>query len=137
MLLCWAQPVQAQDITVLVVALVPPILLAPVCLVLARWFWLRRGSQAAARLLPLILVSLVEVLPWVAFIASALVIMTGDGKVGAVFWPVICSGGLWLLSSIWFDRSQRATRWLSFAFPPAVLLLLAAATCLALITVEW
>jgi hypothetical protein len=36
MLLVITQPAQAQDATVLVVALAPPILLAPVCLALAR-----------------------------------------------------------------------------------------------------
>jgi hypothetical protein len=133
MLLVLAQPAHAQDATVLVVALAPPILVAPVCLAFARWFWLRRESHSPARIVPLLVVSCIEVLLWVAFSASAVVIMTGDWNIRALLWPVVACGALWILSRTWYDPSQRAARWLFFASPPLVLLLLAAATWLVLI----
>jgi hypothetical protein len=135
MLLVMTQPVQAQDATVLVVALAPPILLAPVCLALVRWFWLRKRCHSPALILPLLVVSCIEVLLWVALMVVAVVFMTGDWNLRAVLPPAVACGALWMLSRIWFDPSHKAARWLYLASPPLALVLLASVTWLVLIVV--
>lgn len=133
MILLLAQPAHAQDATVLVVALAPPILLAPVCLTFARWLWLRRRPNSPPRIVPLLVVSCFEVLLWMGISVSAVVLMTGDWNIRAVVWPVIACGALWILSRFWSEPSRRATRWLLFVAPPLVLALLIVATWLVLL----
>jgi len=135
LLLVFSQPAHAQDVTVLVVALAPPILLSPVCLAVERWYWLRSGPHSPARILPLFMVSCLEVFLWIVLSASAVVFMTGDWNIRALVWPVVAGVALWMLSHIWFNPSQRAARWLFFASPPVVLVLLAGATWLVLLAV--
>jgi hypothetical protein len=133
-MLAMARQAHAQDATVLVVALAPPILLAPVLVTFGRLLWLQRGSQAPPRIVPLFLVSCVEVLLWLAFIGSVLVIITGGGSIRGALGLVIALGSLWMLSRLWIDSSRRAARWLFFASPPLILILLAAAPWLVIVT---
>jgi hypothetical protein len=133
--LAWAAPAHAQDATILVVAIVPPIVLAPLVLAFGRWFWLR-GSSPPARILPLLVVSCVEVVLWVVLSVSTGILLTGDWSIGVIPWPVIAGWALWMLSRVWFDASRKAARWLVFLSPPVVLALLAAATWLVLLAVS-
>jgi hypothetical protein len=135
MVLGLPRPAQAQDITVFVVALAPPILLAPLCLAFVRWLWLGRGVYSPARNALLFVVSCVDILLWIALIASVLLINTGDFTIGAVVVLVVACGALWMLSCVWFDPSQKTVRWIFLASPALVLGLLAAATWLVLLAV--
>lgn len=132
-LLVLAQPAHAQDITILVYGFAPPILLSPVFLTIVRWFWLRRGTDSPARIVPLFVVSCIEVVCWIALGACVALFMTGDWNIRefAVF-PVACVA-LWMLPRIWFDPSQRAARWLYLVSAPLVLVLLAAAAWLVIL----
>jgi len=123
--------------TVLVYALVPPVVLAPFGIALARWLWLGRSSPPRARLIPLFIASAIEVLLWIALIASVLVLMTGDWNARALFGPPVLCVALWMMSRIWIDPSHKAARWLFIASAPLALTLLAAATWLVLIRWEF
>lgn len=133
LLLVVAQPARAQDATVVVVALVPPILLAPVCLALGRWLWLRRRPDTEARFVRLLAVAALEVLLWGAVTVGVLKLMTGDAHVRVVAVPLVAGGALWMLSGVPFEPSQRAARWLYLASVPLALLGLAAATWMVLL----
>lgn len=135
-LLLLSQPAYAQDITLLVVALAPPILLAPLCLTFARWFWLRRRPDSPIRFVPLLAVSVLDILLWLAISVSTLMVMTGDSDIGAPALLVVAFGSAWMLSGIWFDRSQRAARWLFFASPALVLAILTAISWAVIIALE-
>ena len=69
---------------------------------------------------------------WLSLVGSALVILTGEWRVGALVWPPIACGILWLLSLVWIGPPHKAARWLFLASPPVVLMLLAAASWFAL-----
>jgi hypothetical protein len=127
-LLLWAQPAVAQDATVLVVALAPPIFLAPLLLTIGRHYWLRRTSRIPIQVLPMFAVSCLEVLLWMVLGASVATLMTGVSGLWAVV-PLVAAGVVnWLLSRIWLDPARRAARWLYFLSPVLVLMLLAAVT---------
>jgi len=112
---------------VLVVALGPPILAAPLVLAAARWSWLRKRATPA-RFLPLLAVSCAEVLLWAVVVGSVLIILTGEWRPRTVVWPAAATVALWLLSGVWIERSRNAARWLFFASPLIVLFLLLAMT---------
>ena len=131
-----AQPAYAQDITVLVVALAPPLLLGPLCLAFARWFLLRRRPESPIRFVPLLAVSSLDVLLWVAISASTFMVMTGDFDIGAPVLLVVAVGAAWMLSGIWFDQRQKAARWLFFASPPMILALLTAVSLAVIFALE-
>ncbi len=76
LLLASSGQARAQDITVLVVALVPPIVLAPVCLTIARRLWLGRSSHTTPGILSLFAVSTIEVVLWLALAGSVVVILS-------------------------------------------------------------
>ncbi len=135
-LLLLSQSAYAQDMTFLVVALAPPILLAPLFLTFARWFWLRRRPGSPVRFVPLLAVSSLDVLLWLAIGVSFFMVMTGDSDIGAPVLLVVAFGAAWMLSRIWFDRSQRVARWLFFASPPVVLALLLAVSWVVLIALD-
>jgi len=118
-----ARPALAQDITVLVVALGPPVVVTPVVLAAARWSWLRRFATAT-RFLPLLAVSCLEVLLWAVVVGSVLIVMTGEWQLRTIVWPAVAGVALWLVSGIWVDRSHKLARWFFFASPPIVLVLL-------------
>jgi hypothetical protein len=124
----FAQTAIAQDITVLVVALVPPLLLAPLCLVLARRFWLHKRTYPPARIVPLLLVSCLEVFLWGVISVSAVMLMSGDWGLPALLAFIVSCGTAWILSGVWFDAPAKVDRWLFFVSPPLALLLLAATT---------
>ena len=136
-LLLLPQSAYAQDATVLVVLLAPPILLAPVCVAFARWFWLRRGFHTPARFMLLFLVSCFEVFLWVVISVSAVVVMSGDWGIQAILSLVVTCGATWMLSGIWFEGLNRAARWVFFVSPPLALVLLAVTTWLVLIASGW
>lgn len=114
--------------TPLVVALVPPVVLAPVVLALARWLWLPRGPGSPARLVPLFLGSCLEVLLWLAIGAVVVTFMTGDWGIRIAVPLVFACAAVWLLSGIWIDPARRTARWLFLLSPPLVLLVLGVAT---------
>jgi hypothetical protein len=126
------EPAQAQDATGVVVAIVPPFLLAPLFLAGARWFWRRRGCQLPARFLPLLGVACVEVFLWAVLVVTTLVFMTGDWHIRVALPLAGAAGALWVLSGIWGDPSRRSARWLYLVSPPLALLLLGAATLVVL-----
>lgn len=127
-LLLWTRSAPAQDATVLVVALAPPILLAPLVLTIGRLHWLRGISRIPIQVLLLLAVSCLEVLLWLVILGAAAALMTGDSGLWAVV-PLAAAVAInWVLSRIWLDSSRRAARWLSFLSPLLVLVLLAAVT---------
>lgn len=132
-LLLWAQPVSAQDVTVLVLALAPPIFLAPLALTIGRHFALRGTARIPIQVLPLFAVSCLEVLLWIVLLGSVATLMTGDAGIWAIAPLVIAAGLNWLLSRIWLDPRRLAARWLYFLSPLLVLVLLAAATWVVLV----
>ena len=136
MLLLSPQPAQAQDITFLVYGLAPPILLSPVFLAIVRWLWLRRRPYSPARIVPLFVVSCIELVCWIGLGASVALFMTRDWKIRAfVLVPVAC-GALWMLPRIWFDPSQRTARWVYIASAPLVFVLLLVATYLVILALH-
>jgi hypothetical protein len=85
---------------------------------------------------PLLAVSALDILLWLAISVSTLMVMTGDSDIGAPALLVVAFGAAWILSGIWFDRSQRAARWLFFASPALVLAILTAISWAVIIALE-
>jgi hypothetical protein len=69
-----ASPAYAQDATILVVLLGPPIVLAAPVVGLVKFAWLRRDGRHAPGLLAVLGVAALEVLLWVAFAAFSVIV---------------------------------------------------------------
>ena len=69
-------------------------------------------------------------------VAAAALLMSGDWNVRAFFWPAVAVGALWVLGRPPFNPYRGVVRWLFFAVPPVVLLLLTGAAWLLLMALE-
>lgn len=69
-----ASPAYAQDATILVVLLGPPIVLAAPMVALIKFAWLRRHGRHAPGLLAVLGVAALEVFLWVAFTAFTVIV---------------------------------------------------------------
>ncbi len=131
-----ARPLAAQDITILVVAIAPPILGAPFCLAVARWVWARRHPSSNLGVVKILLLSCLDIVLWLTFLFSAGTLLTGDFHRAALPVAPIALGLLWLLSKFWVDPSQTRARWFHLALPPMMLVGLAAITWMLILAFE-
>ena len=122
--------------TVLVYSLAPPLVLSPICLVIARWLWFRRTQTPTTSIARIIGVSFFEIILWISLSVSLVILMTGDAGRRVVPVPPISAGALWLLSRTGADPFRKASRWFYLLMPPLVLLVLLAATWLVIIYLE-
>ena len=113
--------------------LLPPVLAAPACVLLARWVWLRSHEEGRVRISQLLLVSLVEVLLWTLLsISITWAYFGGPFAVTAVTLAGVMGVGWWF-SGIWLGGFRPWARALYVAVTPIIMGALAVTTWLVVV----